>query len=426
MLGEIDFNKREIAIIGAGFAGLNLAFILAKMSFKVVVYEAASHPGGMLFTEKIGSCFVEHGANGLLVSREIERLCKELEVRLLRARPDQRKKYIVRGGKMISFPPLSKMQLVQAVYLFLSRIFLKDSPDISLGDWVCRHLGREVLDYVVDPVSGGIFACDPCELAMPFYDGLQTGSTNYSYLVLKKILSRFFVSRNYPYSAIVPEGGMQALMTRLYERLLGFDNVEFRMPSKCVELPDMANVCICTPAFEAAELIQLQCIESANLLADIDYVPLVSANVILPIGCFRNIPNGTGVLFPYKEQNKLLGILFNSSAYGIGAPDSVNLRAFLGGSRNRAITFKGHEEIKKIVLAEVDHFYGLQNLTDNNVAWSIKVWPKAIPLYSPVHLRTLKGLPWIKKRAGNLLFASYTGQVSLRGMLSRLTAIIES
>ncbi len=45
---DIEHNLEKVAVVGAGPAGLTAAYDLARLGYRVTVYEAEAHPGGML------------------------------------------------------------------------------------------------------------------------------------------------------------------------------------------------------------------------------------------------------------------------------------------------------------------------------------------------------------------------------------------
>ncbi|HWO10293.1 MAG TPA: FAD-dependent oxidoreductase [Polyangiaceae bacterium] len=57
---------RHIGIIGAGVAGLTVAFQRERLGDRVSLFEAASRPGGQLFSERSGGFVIEHGAEGFV------------------------------------------------------------------------------------------------------------------------------------------------------------------------------------------------------------------------------------------------------------------------------------------------------------------------------------------------------------------------
>ena len=54
-----------VAIIGAGVAGLMAAYRLHAAGAAVTVFEAGSHPGGVMRSERLGAYLVEHGPNSI-------------------------------------------------------------------------------------------------------------------------------------------------------------------------------------------------------------------------------------------------------------------------------------------------------------------------------------------------------------------------
>lgn len=64
-------SVRHIGIIGAGIAGLTVAFRRAASADRVTLFEASRRVGGQLHTERSGSFLIEHGAEGFVAGSEV-------------------------------------------------------------------------------------------------------------------------------------------------------------------------------------------------------------------------------------------------------------------------------------------------------------------------------------------------------------------
>jgi oxygen-dependent protoporphyrinogen oxidase len=427
MLGALDSESRAVTIVGAGFAGLTSALALAKKGYRVRVCEREDRPGGMLVTEQVGEFTVEHAANSLVVSPAMYRLCTDVGVRLHTAAPGHRTKYIMRNREARQFPPLSYLELLEASAKFVRNYWALDDLNATLGSWIEMHFGARVLEYVVAPGITGVFACSPFELSMRalFRDYGTDATRRLIGCLLTQGIQRMLLSWRSEagsYGAIV-DGGMQALMDAIYRKLRTYPNVEIQLGVECYELPKSGNICLCVPAYKAADLIATECAVSAQMLRAVAYSPLISASVVIPKKYIRELPSGTGILFPPKEQRGVLGILFSSRTYPqIGGcdKDHVLLRAFLGGTQNSRLVQASEDEIRMTVSQEFDALWGFQDRGE--CEWRIRYWHRAIPIYSHSLYETWKSLPWIQSK-GRLLFASYTGRVSLRGMAESAESI---
>jgi oxygen-dependent protoporphyrinogen oxidase len=61
---------RHIGIIGAGIAGLTIAFLRSRSGDRVSVFEASPRVGGQLHTERSGPFVIEHGAEGFIAGSD--------------------------------------------------------------------------------------------------------------------------------------------------------------------------------------------------------------------------------------------------------------------------------------------------------------------------------------------------------------------
>lgn len=54
--------NKNIAVIGAGIAGLTAAYYLKKQGYTVTVYEASNRVGGRMTTDRVSDCLIDRGA----------------------------------------------------------------------------------------------------------------------------------------------------------------------------------------------------------------------------------------------------------------------------------------------------------------------------------------------------------------------------
>src|SRR6185503_12056666 len=168
----------RVAVVGGGLTGLAAAYRLQTLGFEPTVYESAARVGGVVWTEREAGFLAETGPNSLSNPNPmVGRLLGELGLsdRLIEANPAARCRYIVRDGRLEPIPssplqlltpqllsPTAKLRLLKEPFL------AKADPAIeeSVGDFVRRRLGDEVLAYVVGPFVGGVDAGNPDALSM--------------------------------------------------------------------------------------------------------------------------------------------------------------------------------------------------------------------------------------------------------------------
>jgi len=81
----------DIAIVGAGLAGLAAGWELQQAGLRVVVFEESSLPGGRARTERADAFLIETGAQFVLdIYERVQRLCRRagqnIELRRVRGR----------------------------------------------------------------------------------------------------------------------------------------------------------------------------------------------------------------------------------------------------------------------------------------------------------------------------------------------------
>ncbi|GAA1605662.1 protoporphyrinogen oxidase [Actinoplanes couchii] len=169
--------RKRIAIIGGGIAGLAAAVRLRDLDplTDIVVYERSGSLGGKLHTGDLDGLTVERGAESFLNSAAdggesaAVALARRLGLDLVHpaARPAalaiQGRLAPIPGGTLVGVP--GDLSLLDGVALpkahadrDTGRPLLAPGQDIAVGKLVRDRYGDEVVDRLVDPMLGGVYA----------------------------------------------------------------------------------------------------------------------------------------------------------------------------------------------------------------------------------------------------------------------------
>ena len=170
-------DNRSVAVVGAGITGLVAAYELRRRGVNVTLYESSGYAGGTIRTTRADGFLAEHGPNSFVSSAPVEELLSKLDLHdeVVAANPDANHRFVVRGGELLPFPLTPPAMLTTRLFSLRAKLRVLGEPlvarresteDESIASFVRRRLGREVLDYAVDPFISGIFAGDPEQLSM--------------------------------------------------------------------------------------------------------------------------------------------------------------------------------------------------------------------------------------------------------------------
>ena len=171
-------SSKKIVVLGAGISGLTTAYLLHKKGFDVVVLEKKKEAGGSMESVRENGCLFDRGPNSALETTPlIAQLVEELNLKdqLLYASKEANKRYILRNNNLYPLPmsPLAfiktKLFSTGAKLRLLAEPFIGRSEDgyyQSIAEFVERRLGREFLDYAINPFVAGVYAGNPEELSV--------------------------------------------------------------------------------------------------------------------------------------------------------------------------------------------------------------------------------------------------------------------
>ncbi len=188
----IGMAEKTVIVIGGGITGLSAAYYLQKQAraqgvpLRVQLFERDARVGGKVDTELFDGFVVEKGPDSFLARKAAAvHLCRELGLQddLVGTNPRAKKTYIWHGGKLHRIPdglnigiptqfvPFATTGLLSvsgklraAMDLVLPRS--DDSGDRSLGGFLARRLGDEVVDRMAEPLLAGIYAGDSRNLSL--------------------------------------------------------------------------------------------------------------------------------------------------------------------------------------------------------------------------------------------------------------------
>src|SRR5580698_2559504 len=222
----------HVVIVGGGISGLAAAFFLRDQAVRVTVLEGSQRLGGKLCVSEIAGVAVDEGAEALLVTRpEGTGLIAEAGLADQRVAPGTTSSAIWTRG---TFRPLPRRQfmgvpsdlaelagsgvLSQAgVARAEQDLELPPTPrdgDVPVARYVGARLGDEVVDRLVDPLLGGVYAGRSAELSFDAtLRALAAASRRYPTLTE--------AARSLLPPIAPPSGGQPASGSRVFTTLVG-------------------------------------------------------------------------------------------------------------------------------------------------------------------------------------------------------------
>ena len=403
----------SIAIIGGGITGLTAALRLRRAGVPVTLYEASNRVGGVIQTIVRDDYLAECGPNTLLeTSPIIGDLVRDLrlEPERLYSDPGATNRYVLRRGVPTPVPDSAIGILTSKLFsttaklrLFAEPFVRRAAPELeeSVAEFVLRRLGREFLDYAINPMIAGIYAGDPERLSVTqAFPKLHAIEQRYGSLILGQILGARERRNNREVSKqSAPKfsfrGGLQTLIDALHYELR--DSIHLRSAVKRLHRTDggwratvmhdqfeMSRehdaVLLAAPAFKLADISGSgSAAVSLAPLREMVYAPVASVVLGFRREDVAHPLDGFGVLVPEVEQRNILGAIFSSSLFPNRAPAGhIVISCYIGGMRAPDLATQGTESAVALV---TDDLRAMLGVTGKPTFVHHTVFPKAIPQY---------------------------------------------
>jgi oxygen-dependent protoporphyrinogen oxidase len=173
----------HVVVVGGGISGLAAAFFLRDHAVRVTVLEGSPRLGGKLCVSEIAGVAVDEGAEALLVTRpEGTELIADAGLADQRVVPGTTSSAIWTRGALRPLPrrqylgvpsdlaELARSGVLSADGVTRARQDLELPPtardgDVPVARYIAARFGAEVVDRLVDPLLGGVYAGRSTELS---------------------------------------------------------------------------------------------------------------------------------------------------------------------------------------------------------------------------------------------------------------------
>ncbi len=398
---------------------------MREMPLQVSLLERGNRLGGALETIRRDGLLIEAGADSFLsekpaganLSRRIG-----LEGELIGTSDRFRNTYVVRGGKLVAIPegfsllaptrlgPLMRSPLLSPIGKL--RVAIEpwiprrhESGDESLGAFVRRRMGREVLDRIAQPLAGGIYTADP--------ERLSLGATMPRFIEMERkhasvIRGLKEAARSRPEQGAGTSGARWSLFLSFRSGVGAFVDAlaarvgeSLRMQAEVLELSrgggrrwtlrlqtgpefEADAVVLAAPASAASRMLAKCAPDLASSLGEISYASAATVNLCYRESDFPDPPEMFGFVVPIIEGRKIIACSFSSVKFPGRAPNgTVLLRTFLGGALDSQMM---QLDDAAMVAAAREELAALLGLRADPMLALVRRWPDSMPQYAVGHL----------------------------------------
>lgn len=415
---ETRTGTGRVVVVGGGIAGLAAAHRLLDAGRRVTVLEASDRVGGKLLPGRIAGVRVDLGAESMLARRpEAVALAREVGLEERLQPPATATASIWTRGALRPMPKGHVMGVPGTASALtgvlsdegLARIGRDaDLPrtevgdDVAVGEYVAARLGREVVDRLVEPLLGGVYAGDAYRISMrsavpQLYQAARTHESLTE--AVREIQAKAAANQQTGPVFMGIEGGVgqlplavaESVRARGGEIVTGAPVTELRRAEPTgwrVVAGDRVlraeAVVVAVPAPAAAALLRAEAPGAATELDGIEY-----ASMALVTLAYRradtDLPAGSGFLVPPVDGRTIKASTFASQKWGWIAdedPDTLVLRTSVGRYGETEILGRDDDHLVDVSRRDLEAATGLDAAP---LETRVTRWTDGLPQYPVGH-----------------------------------------
>jgi len=409
----------HVIVVGGGITGLAAAHRLLAGGARVTVLESSDRLGGKLHAGRIAGAAVDLGAESMLARRpEAVDLAHAVGLGDALQPPATGTAAVWTRGELRPLPTGHVMG-VPADPAVLAGILAPDAlaraaedaelprtevgEDVAIGAYVAERLGREVVDRLVEPLLGGVYAGDVYRISMraavpALYEAARTQRSLLA--GVRGIQERAAARRQDGPVFMGIEGGVGRLPGAVADacRAAGARIVTgapatglrrtgegWTVTAAGRELTADAVV-LAVPAPAAARLLAAEAPAAAAELTAVEYASMALVTMAFRRGDLGRVPQGRGFLVPSVDGRNIKASTFSSNKWAWNAaqdPDLFVLRTSLGRYGEEEVLRRDDAELVELSLRDLAEAVGL---SARPVESRVTRWEDGLPQYPVGHL----------------------------------------
>ena len=378
----------RVAVIGGGLTGLATAYYLgqAKPDRQIDVFEEEHRFGGKIKTKRVDGYVVEVGPDSYLARKQaMTDLINELglgNTLVTNATGqafiyDRGNMFPLPGGAIVGIPtefiPFAKSTLLSWPGKFRAMQDFFKSPyptegDVSIGDFFKYHLGREMMDKLIEPLLSGIYGGDIYELSLdatfPEFHSLERKHGNMVKGMLAARKQR--VAANVKPSGQFRQltGGLESIIDALVAQMPANVTLHKSTPVTSIEKvkdgyvlggtvkSPYQEVIITTPPQRYKEWFAQD--PHFGELMNMDLSSCAIAVMGFERETFDATLDGTGFVITRKSDTPLTACTYITAKWPQTTPqDKIVLRVFMGKPGDDTVQRLDAEQLKELALREI-------------------------------------------------------------------------
>ncbi|MBB2911779.1 oxygen-dependent protoporphyrinogen oxidase [Streptosporangium becharense] len=418
----MEGKRSHVVVVGGGIAGLAAAWYLRQGGerVRVTVLDGAPRIGGKLHATEVAGVPVDAGAEAMLArrpeGRELARMAGLGDD--LRDPGTTRAAILSRGalrplpqGQVMGVPSdlaalarsgilspggLARVPLDQILPATLIR------GDVSVAAYIRARMGGEVVDRLVEPLLGGVYAGVVERLSL---DATMPRIA----IAARSERSLLGAARRMAAEAPKDAGPVFATLRRgmgsLPEAVAAASGAEIRTgvtvrelhrteggwrlvtgPVPAPEVVEADAVVVAVPAPAAGRLLAGEVPQAAAELARIEYASMAVVTLAYPREAFPRPPDGSGYLVPAVDGRPIKAVTFSSVKWphlAEAGPELVVLRCSIGRLGEEAVLQRDDAELVALAMAEMVEVMGVRGLPRDS---RVTRWGGSLPQYEVGHL----------------------------------------
>jgi oxygen-dependent protoporphyrinogen oxidase len=418
----------HVVVVGGGISGLSAAAALKRQEprLAVTVLESAASIGGKLARAEVGGVTVDVGAEAMLNRRpEATALAREFGLADRLVHPETHSANLWNRGAMLPMPRtlmgvpadaraladsgvLSKAGLARAALDAVMPATRIGENDVSVGWLIEERFGREVVDRLVEPLLGGVYAGHARELSARATVPQVVALLERDKSMLRAAAAATAVSGG----ADVPVfAGLVGGVGQLPEAIAASLDAEVRTGATVRDVAHRAGggwnlvvgsahdpellqadaVVLATPAPATARLLSDVAPDAALELAQLEYASMAIVTMAFRRREFPET-SGSGFLVPPVDDRTVKGATYSFAKWGWVAEagsgidageDLLLMRCSIGRHHEERLLQVEDERLVELALEDLSDAIGL---SVRPVDWHVQRWGGGLPQYAVGHL----------------------------------------